>query len=72
MILTTYNDSDTHIYQDGRYTWLPQLSDAVWKQVFYLNLNYSKQSNSIIVTVYKMLMQRSTDVQLQMIIFNYY
>jgi hypothetical protein len=49
----------------------PQLSDAVWKQVFYLNLNYCQQSNSI-VTVYKMLsithkyMQCSTDGQLQM------
>ena len=51
----------------------PQLSDALWKQVFYLNLNYCKQSNSIIVTIYKMLsithkhMQCSTDGQLQII-----
>ena len=51
----------------------PQLSDAVRKKVFYLNLNYCKQSNSIIVTVYKMLSitlkqtQCSPDGQLQII-----
>ena len=50
-----------------------QFSDAVWKQVFYLNLNYCKQSNSTIVTVHKMLsitqkhMQCSPDGQLQII-----
>ena len=51
----------------------PQNSYAAWKQVIYLNLNYYKQSNSITVTVYKMIsitlkhMQCSPDGQLQII-----
>ena len=72
-ILTIYNNLDTNIYQAEGFSWPPQLSDAVRKQVFYLNLNYCKQSNSITVTVHKMLsithkhMQCSLDGQLQII-----
>ena len=78
MILSNFNDSDIYVYiyiykKLNDIIGYQQFSDAVWKQVFYLNLNYCKQSNSTIVTVHKMLsitqkhMQCSPDGQLQII-----
>jgi len=47
MILSNFNDSDIYVYiyiykKLNDIIGYQQFSDAVWKQVFYLNLNYCK------------------------------